>query len=330
MLRAMRPQILVVALCALFACESKPRTEPAVEPSVPISAKVATPTASASASAAPQASAAPSASTSADPAARAQPILWEVKGPSGSTYLFGTMHLGTDGERQLNSVVWDKLDQAAAVMMEADLASMSPMDLMKAAMLPEGTTLDQQLGPERWQKLVAKLGDKTPLPAEALKRFKAWFALVALTQTLLPQTPPMDQVMQDRAKKAGKQMLYLETIQQQIDLFDQVMTPELLKDTIDELDKQQTLISDMQKSYLAGDVPAMEKAIFDAEDLKKHPKVYELTFTKRNQAWMPVIEKQIKAGKTFVAVGAGHLLGPDGVVALLAKSGIKAERVAPQ
>ncbi|MBW2454102.1 MAG: TraB/GumN family protein [Deltaproteobacteria bacterium] len=284
------------------------------------------PTTSASALGTASASAAPAASAvDLDPAAAARPFLWVVPHEKGNSYLFGTMHLGADAERQLNPVVWEKLAETSTFIMEADVGSANPITMMKAAMLPADQSLDTLLGPVLWQKLVKQVGGT--VPEMALKRFKPWFAVVTITQTLLPPGTPMDLVFQQKAKAQGKELHYLEELNDQIKLFDEAMTVALLKDTIQEMDKEKTQLIGLQKAYLKGDTIGAKKLLFDPADMKKYPKLYDVFFYRRNAAWMPMLEKHIGQGNAFIAVGAGHMLGEKGLIDLLKKKGIHPKRV---
>ncbi len=325
--RRLAAALLVVAFgLALSACKDTP---PDGQPAPGASATAtAAESAQGAASAAAMGSAAPTGSNTAvalDPAAGARPLLWVIPSDQGTSYLFGTMHLGADAERQLNPIVWEKLRAATSFIMEADIGSANPLTMMKAAMLPADQSLDTLLGPVLWQKLVKQVGGA--VPEIALKRFKPWFAVVTITQTLLPPGTPMDLVFQQKAKAQGKELLYLEELDDQIKIFDEAMTVALLKDTINEMGKEKQQLLDLQTAYLRGDPKGAEKLLFDPADMKKYPKLYEVFFYRRNANWMPLIEKHIKQGKTFIAVGAGHLLGDKGLIDLLIKRGIHPKRI---
>jgi len=83
----------------------------------------------------------------------------------------------------------------------------------------------------------------------------------------------------------------------------------------------------MVAAWAAGDVPALE-AEFISEMKGDYPELYDLLIVKRNEDWARQLKTKLAgAGVSFVAVGSGHLVGPDSVQVQLAKLGIKAERV---
>lgn len=323
--RFIRWAALWCVLSGLVACkeETKVTTEPVASAPVESAAQrdeIPVPTVAKSTG--------PASAHSADaekPKNETQPFLWVATTDAGKSYLLGTVHLGQRVE-DLPAIVDDKLQDAKTFVMEADATGPDAATLMQKAMLPEGKSLEKMLGPERWNKLVDQVG--TSFPPQMLTRFKPWFAMIAITQSMLPKTAPMDQVLQQRAKKLGKRMVYLETMAEQLALFESVIDLKMLEDGIDDLAKQKTLLVKVQSAYSSGDAPGLETALFDPEEMKKHPKMFEVFFYDRNAAWIPKLKKELDAGNAFIAVGAGHLLGDKSVLTFLAKEGIKVERIA--
>ncbi len=312
-------RVLLTVIAFVVACKGNDKTAPVV----PDRAKASAARVSSSEVPAPSASAAPSAEPAPAPVT-ARPFMWRVKKGEHVSWLFGTIHVGADAETQLNPVVWKHFAEAKAFAMECDASSVSPMEVAKLAMLPDGQTLDQKLSPASWKKLQELLG--SGLVGLSLNHYRPWFAAALAEQKLAPAGTPMDLVFQKKAMSAKKQMLYFETVNEQIDMLDRAMTVEVLEDTLKEWDKAGRMMKGMIDAYVKGDVGEMEKLAFDPEDVKKHARMYELTLTKRNENWLPKLEKLCDAGDAFVAVGAGHLLGDKGLVAQLAKRGYEVER----
>jgi uncharacterized protein YbaP (TraB family) len=84
----------------------------------------------------------------------------------------------------------------------------------------------------------------------------------------------------------------------------------------------------MLAAWKRGDLAALQK-IAEVEDMRRQaPRAYQEIFTKRNANWVERIQEWLAGkGNYFVAAGAGHFAGPDSVVAMLQKKGIKVERV---
>jgi uncharacterized protein len=334
----LRFRALFVALCLLIACRDRAATPGDAASGRPAASSSAAPSASAaktdaSASAQPSASAVASAAASAAEEAAAidarkvAPFLWRAKKGEKESWLLGTMHVGADAEKNLNPLVWTEFAKATTFAMECDTTSVSPFKISQLAVLPEGQTLDHKLSAKGYAKLQEIIGGG--LKGAMLNRYRPWFAASLAEQTLAPPGTPMDLVFQEKATAAKKKMVYLETVEQQIDVLDRALSAEVLEDTLQDWPKAEKAMKEMIAAYLRGDVETTERLAFDPEDVKKHAKLYDLTITRRNLSWMPAIEKMCADGNAFIAVGAGHMLGEKGLLAMLEKKGYAIDRMTP-
>lgn len=281
--------------------------------------------ASAASSAAAVPSAAPSAEVSA-PADRPQPFLWAAKKDSKTSYLFGTMHLGTDAETELHPMVFERLDAARVVVFEANAFDVDPFAAVNLAMLKPGESVRDKLSPGRWKILVDRVGGIL-MPESTLERFKPWMLVTLVMQDMLPKTEPMDMTLYERAKEAKKEIVFLESLEEQVKMVDASMDAKLLDDTLGELPLAEKMLLDLATAYRAGDLPKLSGLTFDPEEMKKHPAMFETLLYERNRRWAPKIGPLFQKGEVFVAVGAAHLLGDKSVLALLTKQGYDIERV---
>ena len=96
----------------------------------------------------------------------------------------------------------------------------------------------------------------------------------------------------------------------------------MLKATMEDLDTQVGGVNDMVQAWRSGDIGTMEKLTLTA--FVQSPELYERLLSERNQNWIPHVERCLtdNAG-CFIVVGAAHLVGKDGLPALLAKKGYK-------
>ncbi|RYZ11352.1 MAG: TraB/GumN family protein [Alphaproteobacteria bacterium] len=100
-----------------------------------------------------------------------------------------------------------------------------------------------------------------------------------------------------------------------------------LRETMEEYQDAPTELDDMVKQWASADLIGMEE-LFVTEMKDEEPDLYAALLVNRNANWVPQIEQMLQgSGTTFIAVGAGHLIGPDSVIAMLAAKGIVAERV---
>ena len=321
--------LLLAFVLAFAGCESR-SAEPA-----PTAERSSSARASAAPSSGEPASAAPSVPTpvaaSAAPAepvgAKAQPFLWEVRKGAATSWLFGTMHLGTDAEKELNPVVFERLGAARTVGFEADVFDVDPLEMAAKMMLPPGDSVASKLTPGRWELVVARLGSFL-MPESALERMKPWVLAAMLTQDMLPKTDPMDKVLYDRAKAAKKPVVFLEAVNEQITILEKALGVRELDDMLGDLPTMEKMTKELARAYQQGDMPALLSTTFDPVEMKKHPALFDSVLFERNRNWVPKLTAEFDKGGAFIAVGAAHLIGDKSVVALLEAKGFSLTRVA--
>jgi len=263
------------------------------------------------------------------PAAIAKPFLWKADKDGATTWLFGTIHIGVDAAADLPPWVGQRLDAAPVFVMEADTSDVGA--LAQALQRHDGGSLRNDLGPAYWEKLEGAIGAKLAAGFDGMKPFAVMTLLIAKD---LPMTPPMDGVLSDRAKAAGKPVRYLETALDQLALIDPWMSTADIKALLDNRELARTTTLEMLAAYRAGDERAMG-AMFEDQRLwlaagrkpETFPAYVDALLARRNRAWVPKLEELHAAGGAFVAVGAGHLVGPKNVLDLLAERGFTVTRV---
>jgi hypothetical protein len=259
-----------------------------------------------------------------------RPFLWEVRRNGAVSHVFGTIHAEyriTD----LPAVVAERFDAAGVLAVETDATAVSIPQMVAMAFLPQGQSLRAQLGEEHWQKLLAAVG--TILPEPALDRVQPWFAALVVSLGDLATSDPsqgMDMQFVLRARKAGKRVVFLEEVSEQLKMLSESGDLDDLKEMLDELDEVRAKLKDMIVAYGSGDFEALTALTLDPEEMRKRPEVMEKLLFARNRAWMKTLEPLLAEGGVFVAVGAGHFAGDQGLVTLLRKAGFEVERVAPR
>jgi uncharacterized protein YbaP (TraB family) len=261
-------------------------------------------------------------------------FMWKVEGPDGSSaYLLGSLHVLTAEFYPLSATINKAFAESKTLVEEVDIDEMNdPMVMMAAlskAMLTDGRTLDQVIAPELFAE-VKKRAEKTGMPMMALQRMKPWLVAITLMAPTLQAAgfkPELgiDQHFFDRAKDSGMKRQGLETMAFQLDQFDSMspkLQEEMLRTTMEDLDKEVAGITEMAQAWSFGNVAAVEKMTL--EQLKEVPELYQRLLVERNQNWIPHVEACIKQNSAcFIVVGAAHLAGPDGLPTLLAKKGYK-------
>jgi len=269
-------------------------------------------------------------------AAAARDFLWKVSGTTGSVYLVGSVHLLTKDFYPLSPALESAFKESDLLVEEADLAEMlSPaaqMLMLSRGMLPANTALDAVVSPATFE-LVMTRAKELGLPVEPLKRFKPW-SLALMLSSLQWQKAGfdgelgLDRHFYDQAKAEGKPVRGFETVEFQISRLDGIAVDQqerILAETLKNLDGELANLTTLVQAWKAGDEATVERIVL--ADVKQEPVLYQRLLVERNQTWMPEIEKFFARPRpAFVVVGAAHLVGPDGLIALLSAKGYRVEQ----
>jgi uncharacterized protein YbaP (TraB family) len=188
------------------------------------------------------------------------------------------------------------------------------------------------LAPEDHAKFVAAT-EAIGIPAAQLDPMRPWLASLTLSSMALMQSgfDSSAGVENQLQQRLGEQKVRsLETVEEQIGFLadlDEATQIELLVSTLDEVDGFAEELRAIAEDWAQGDVSGMEDLL--VEEMKvQYPAIYDVLFTRRNANWVETIEQELAgSGTDFVAVGAGHLVGEDSVVAMLEQRGWTVERI---
>jgi uncharacterized protein YbaP (TraB family) len=269
-------------------------------------------------------------------AAPAQSFLWKATGKGTVVYLAGSIHMLSPDFYPLNPAFENAFNDSDLLVEEVDLNEMlgteAQMQTMMRGMLPAGQTLDKVLSPATLA-LVTKTAKDLNAPLEALQRFKPWMLALMLEGLELASAGfdpalGLDKHFYDLARGGGKAVQGLETVEYQISRLDG-MTPEqqdrMLAQTLKEIDKEKASVTKLTTAWKTGDAAAVERLVL--ADLKGEPVLYQRLLVERNNNWMPKIEALFaRKGHALVLVGAAHLVGPDGLLAMLKAKGYAIEQ----
>jgi hypothetical protein len=270
-------------------------------------------------------------------AAQAKTFAWKAAGKGGTIYLVGSIHVMSESFYPLNPVLEAVFKESDLLVEEVDLAQMldpmAQMSILTRGMLPSNQSLDKVISPATLALVQKATGDLGPA-AGPLMRFKPWMLAITLQGMELMKAGfdpalGLDQHFYDQAKETGKGVQGLETVEFQISRFD-AMTMEqqdrMLSETLKELATETETVGKLGEAWKAGDVPTIERIAL--ADLKSDPLMYQRLLVERNKNWMPKIEALFaRPGKALVVVGAAHLVGPDGLLAMLKAKGYTIEQL---
>jgi uncharacterized protein len=270
-------------------------------------------------------------------AAEARTFAWKASGKGGVVYLIGSIHVMTPDFYPLNPTLEGAFKDSDLLVEEVDMAEMldpmAQMKILSRGMLPGDQSLDTLLSPATLA-LVKKATGDLGAAGGPLMRFKPWMLAVALQGLELAKAGfdpelGLDKHFYDQAKDAGKSVQGLETADYQISVFDGMTMEQqdrMLAQTINELATELASVGKLAGAWKAGDAATVERIV--QGELKAEPLLYQRLLVDRNKNWLPKIEALFaRRGHALVVVGAAHLVGPDGVVAMLKAKGYTVEQM---
>jgi hypothetical protein len=260
--------------------------------------------------------------------------LWELHGKHNTVYVLGSIHTLRASDYPLAPAIMDAYRDSKALVMEIDLNEMDSPDvqseMLQSAALPEGKSLEQIVGPARYaraQGLVRDLG----LDLSIFGGYAPWFVAEAVSQLQLAQLgfdpqSGVEMFFMSRARGDGKNVSGLETAHEQLMIFESMPMETQVDYMMSSLEQARDLpkeVNDMVQAWRRGDTAWFQTEI--KSDLGKDPALYQSIVVARNRKWISKIEAMLDDDKNYlIIVGTAHLVGPDSVIELLKKDGIRA------
>jgi uncharacterized protein YbaP (TraB family) len=260
--------------------------------------------------------------------------LWELHGKHNTVYILGSIHVLRPSDYPLAPVVLNAYGNANSIFMEVNLAEVDPLimqtELLASARLPEGKTLPVIMGDARYKRAQA-LAREVGIDLAIFDAFAPWFAAEAISQLQLQQLgfepkSGVEMFFLERARADGKSVAGLETVHDQIALFDALSMDQQANYLISSLEEAHDLpkeVDAMVHAWASGDTQWFADQL--KSDIGRDPALYDSVLVARNRKWVPKIEALLNDDKNYlVIVGTGHLVGGSSVIALLKKDGIAA------
>ncbi len=265
------------------------------------------------------------------------PVLYKIDGAHPS-YLLGTIHVGDPRLATFPPVIERDFAASQELVTEVVMDSPDTQRFAFATLLEDGKTLDQKIPPALWTRTQAAFG-AVGVPTSNYSRMKPWGVAVQLSMIdhIAELRSGVDLRLTARARSAGKTVSALESVDEQIDVFDKTSASDQ-EAMLDEALTQRTKakaegrdpIKELLDAYVSGDEEKISASI-DKDYDPKNPvevRLRQRLVLDRNHTMEERILSKTKDGTKswFFAVGCAHVIGPDGIVALLRAGGIKVER----
>ncbi len=263
--------------------------------------------------------------------------LWQLTGTSNRIMVLGSIHFLRPADYPLAPAITAAFDDADIVLMEIDMDDLDPVASARTvaalAQDSKGRQLPELLGKVAWRAASAQahgLGlDLTPMVP-----FEPWYAAIVVTQQRLTQlgfdqSLGVEAKFTADAKRQGKEIRGLETLESQLGFLD-ALSPKaqrgFLQSTLDEASEVGDAADGMIAAWKAGNVQALNAELLDS--VRDQPELYRVLIVRRNEHFARAIGKLQNDPKNYlIVVGALHLVGPDSVLRMLDRDGIRSIQI---
>jgi uncharacterized protein YbaP (TraB family) len=253
-------------------------------------------------------------------------LLWKVSGKQlkSPSYLYGTYHLLCPEDLKFPKKVLNALKASNKIYLELDFDDPELMQKMGAHVLMKNDeSLKNLLSDSIFQITSNAFSNTTGMSLEMFVTLKPMLISTMLYPSVIKcELSSPEQEFVKLAKEQNKVVEGLETVEQQMEVIDQIPYSEqakMLTDYLFEIEKFKIETFEILKLYKEGNLEELQKQMNSPN--QSYTKYLDGMLLQRNRNWIPIIDKQVTEAPVFIAVGAGHLAGEEGVISLLRKLG---------
>ena len=260
-------------------------------------------------------------------------LLWQVSGRGGEGWLLGSLHFSRADLYPLPAVIERAWRDSGELLVEVDI-DVLPLEQMRRAVVatglyPRDQRLDQHISAEDWLR-VREAAERYNLSLVLIQQQRPWLASVTLTTLELRRNGWSDELGIDRhflaLARDRKPIVELESFDGQLALFQRLAPFEeaaMLASTLDDLADGDRLFRATVDAWRRGDVAAMNELVNGSIlAVPGGKRVYELLISRRNVDMAARFTERLDTGaRPFMVVGAGHMVGKDGIPTLLREQG---------
>jgi len=275
-------------------------------------------------------------------AANDKAFFWQVTSDTATVYLLGSIHFADKSFYPLRQEIENAFSRCEYLVVELDINKIDA-DVYNSLLLQKGTykdgkTIKDVIYAETWLQLQKRL-NQLNINYDDIKNYRPGVLVLTLSAMQVMQMGFDPRLGIDvhfllEATRQAKNIIELETLEQQVNLFLNIPDGELLlKESLYSLDETELMMADMVRYWKQGDETQMNKLLFEdaVEGYPVFSEVYDSLIYQRNRQMASKINVMLKhkaAGKTFyfVVVGTGHLIGEQGIVNVLKEKGYDVKR----
>lgn len=265
-------------------------------------------------------------------------FLWKIESATGSAplYLVGSVHALSKDVYPLSQTFERAFESAGTLVEEIDLAEAGSLSggvaMLARGLYTDGQTFGGVVSKGTFDLVAARL-KIMGVPVETIGPMKPWMVAMMLMaadiqKAGLDPNLGLDEYFFEKATGAGKLVKGLETIEYQVDRFDKMpvaLQEQLLRSTLDDPSSEQQELKEVIDAWRRGDAASLERLLLAS--FKDYPEAYASLLVERNRNWLGHIDTCLaQRAPCFMVVGAAHLVGPDGLIALLHRKGYRVEQ----
>lgn len=255
-----------------------------------------------------------------------QGLLWRIDDGRGHvSYLLGTIHVGDPRVLALPAPIREAFDASRTFCAEVRLDMASLAGLSQAMLLPAGESLRERLDAQTWAALLA-VSAELGMPEMVLERMKPWAVATLLSQPRMAE-PVLDLQLYRQAAAAGKALCGLETTGEQLGALEALSPAQqvaMLRSAIRQYPRLGQMVEKLIRAWLARDLAALERLSAEAmtgEDPDMVKAFEREVVIRRNRRMVERMAPKLAEGAVFIAVGALHLPGEEGILEQLRERG---------
>lgn len=254
-------------------------------------------------------------------------LLWKVEGPglAAPSFLFGTIHLIPAGDFRFSHSADSVFGMAGKVVFEMDISDPAlQLKVLKHMQLDSGKTLRSLFSEKDYHRIQRK-AEKMGLNLDLFQNFLPVMVQqnFILKTALGSDTRSYELFLLDKARQTGKAVVGLETAEDQVKALKSIPLDKqarMLKESVLQPKKARKELMKLIQLYKTGDTEKMYRLTTRDKNMKEGS---EALLAARNKSWVEKLKPMMAEGPAFVAVGAAHLGGPEGLIALLEKEGYR-------
>lgn len=268
----------------------------------------------------------------------ATPPMWRIADDDTEIILLGTFHILPPDVQWRSPDLGRAIDAADEIWFEAEVdtpaAQAETLRILKTeGFLKKGAKLSTLLDADDANKLEG-ITTSLDVPFAAIDLMRPWQAFLVLSVELIKSkgfdpSAGLENRLLSEGRARGRNFVFLESVRQQLGFFTKLQ-PEVEKSlltlTVRDWEKQTEEFDKLFVAWKVGDTDAID-ALMNQPMREETPEVYKVLVVDRNKAWAARIRQALDSpGRKLIAVGAAHLVGADGVPAMLETEGVLAPR----